>query len=155
MEGIISLLREKQNKDNDFNHVAMCFYKTIDNKLTTVGINTTNKRYNNDKITTHAEMSAICNLRYKLSKHRIKKIKIDLIVVRFHKNDELCCSKPCYHCSIELSKNKYIEINNLFYSYDTGKIIKIKFNDWMKNEEKCVSKGWLYKLKMNNINNHK
>jgi len=146
MEDIINLLREKQNTDNTFNHVAMCLYKNIDNKITSVGINSSNKRYNNEKISTHAEMSAINNLRYKLSKHRIKKIKIDLIVVRFHKNMELCNSAPCKHCSLELCKNKYVEINNLYYSIDNG-IIKIKFDDWMKNENKIISKGLRYKLK--------
>ena len=145
MDDIINLMRKKQNKDNDFNHVSMCLYKDIDNKLTSTGINSSNKRYNNKKITTHAEMSAIGNLRYKLSKHRIKKIKIDLFVVRFYKNNELCSSSPCHHCSIELYKNKYIEINNLYYSIEGG-IVKIKFSEWMKNNDKVISKGWQYKL---------
>jgi len=142
---IINFLKTKICRESSYCHIAYFTNKNMINKNSSIGVNSTKKRYKNENITTHAEIQALNNLRYKLTKYRIRKIKVDLFVVRFLKNGELSLSAPCLHCSIELSKNKYVEINNLYYSTQNG-LIKIKFNDWMKTEDKCTSKGWKYHL---------
>lgn len=144
---LIEFLHTKINKQDTYCHVAMCTDRNFNifDKTTSFGINSSRKRFKNDNITTHAEIQAMNNLKYKLSRHRIRKIKVNLIVLRFLKNGCLSCSAPCYHCTTEISKNKCIEINNLYYSTDNG-IAKMKFDDWMKNESKCISKGWKHAI---------
>jgi tRNA(Arg) A34 adenosine deaminase TadA len=137
--GNLDFYKSKICRDSPYCHIAVF----TDGSNITYGVNSTKKRFKNKNITTHAEIQALNNLRYILTKNKIRKTKVDLYVFRFLKNGDLSLSAPCHHCSVELSKNKYIEINNLYYSVDNG-LIKIKFNDWLNFGQKIQSKGWKY-----------
>ena len=114
----------------------------INNKFT-IGINSTRIRYNNENIKTHAEMDAMEKLKSKMIRYNIKKkIIVDLYVIRHTKTGLLASSAPCYHCTKELSKNKWLHINNLYYSKNDGCIECVKFKEWVEKEDHHVTKGW-------------
>ena len=80
---------------------------------------------------------------------KIKKNKMDLIVIRINKSGKLCESAPCYHCTRELSINNIIDINKLYYSRADGTITCVKFSDWLENGTSHISKGWKFVQKLN------
>lgn len=127
----------KLSEANHLCHIATFVDKKRKDHNLIVGINTNRKRFNNNKIAVHAEIDALQKLE-KLN----KKPKMDLIVLRVNKNGKLCESAPCRHCTIELSKNNIVNINNLYFSRSDGSITCIKFSDWLKKEDHHVSKGW-------------
>jgi len=146
---VLTHLRLKSNKENKYAHVA-CFttnYKHFDiDNICSIGTNSNKSRFNNKYITTHAEIQAYENLKYKMSRYegklnKNKRKTMDLISIRFLKTGELSDSAPCLHCSIELNKNKIVKINNLIYSTSSGTIVKIKFDDYINSCHKCISKG--------------
>jgi hypothetical protein len=67
---------------------------------------------------------------------------MDLIVVRIKKNGKLAESAPCYHCTRQLSYNKIIFIDNLYYSRDDETITCIKFKDWLCQGTSHISRCW-------------
>ena len=99
-------------------------------------------RYNNIDIKTHAEIDAMERLKSKMIRYNIKKkICVDLYVIRHTKTGLLAESSPCFHCTMELSKLKWLKINNLFYS--KNKTIEcIKFKEWVKKKDHHITKGW-------------
>lgn len=107
-----------------------------------IGENSNKPLYSNSKIQTHAEMDALNKVKYLLKCKKIKKTKMNLIVLRVNKSGGLCESAPCYHCTRELFKNKYIKIDKLYYSNSNGNITCIKFNKWVNNGTEHISKGW-------------
>ena len=80
---------------------------------------------------------------------KIKKNKVDLIVLRINKSGELCESAPCYHCTRELANNNIIKINKLYYSRNDKSIISIKFDDWLIYGPSHISKGWKWVQRTN------
>lgn len=73
----------------------------------------------------HAEHDAINKLKPLYRKKRLE--SINLLVIRFSKNNKLQNSKPCVNC-IQNMKNlpekKGYKIKNIYYSNDNGDIIK-------------------------------
>ena len=63
------------------------------------------KSYNKVCSSTHAEINAIIHY-YKQNKTK-NRSKIDIIVIRINKTNQLCNARPCYNC-LELMKKYYI-----------------------------------------------
>ena len=87
-------------------------------------------------------MDAMKNLTSFIRCKKIKKEKMNLIVLRINKGGNLCESAPCHHCTLELAKNKNIHIDRLYYSRADGTITCIKFKEWVTNGNFHISKGW-------------
>ena len=102
-------------------------------------------RYNDNKITTHAEMNAIKQLAIQMCRVRVCRKTVDLIVIRVNKNGQLTMSQPCYHCAKELVKNKKIKIRHLYFSNKYGTIEKHNFLTWYNMTNHHISSGWLNK----------
>jgi hypothetical protein len=115
-----------------------------------IGENSDKPLYSNNKIKTHAEMDALCKVRRSLNDQKMKKNKMNLIVLRVNKKGELCESAPCYHCTIQLEKNNFVQIDKLYYSRSNGSITCIKFSDWVNEGTSHVSKGWKKLARDNN-----
>lgn len=83
----------------------------------------------------HAEHDAINKLK---PLARNKKLEpINLLVVRFSKNNKLQNSKPCANCiqtMKTLPEKKGYRIKNIYYSNDNGVIVKISLNNLEKEE---------------------
>lgn len=107
-----------------------------------MGENSQKPLYSNTKIKTHAEMDALNKVKGLLKCQKMKKNKMNLVVIRVNKLGDLCESAPCFHCTQELANNKYIQINKLYYSRADGSITCIKFSDWVSSGTYHVSKGW-------------
>ena len=77
----------------------------------------------------HAEHDAINKLPYIKKKSKLKKINI--LIVRMSKHEQLGMSKPCYDCVKKLKtlplRKGYI-IDEIFYSDENEEIRKIKLN---------------------------
>ena len=137
--------------NNEYSHVALFSSEKIkkekiSNKFNynfTIGINSPRIRYNNGDIKTHAEIDAMEKLKSKMIRSRVKKqIIVDLYVIRHTKTGLLTSSAPCLHCTMELSKNKWLKINKLFYSKNNGTVECIKFTEWIKKNDHHITKGW-------------
>jgi cytidine deaminase len=96
----------------------------------------------------HAEHDVINKLK---PLERKKKLEpINLLVIRFSKNNKLQNSKPCANCiqtMKTLPQKKGYKVKNIYYSNDNGDIIKSNLKN-LENEELHYSR--FYKLK--NIN---
>ena len=114
-----------------------------------IGQNSERLRYKTSKIKTHAEIDALNKIECLLRINKIKKNKVNLIVLRTNRRGDLRESAPCYHCTKELSQNSNIKINKLYFSRDDGTISCIKFNEWEKCGTCHVSKGWRWLQKSN------
>ena len=107
-----------------------------------MGENSDKPLYSNNKIKTHAEMEALNKVKGLLKYQKIKKNKMNLIVIRVNKLGNLCESAPCFHCTQELANNNHVQINKLYYSRSDGSITCIKFSDWVNSGTSHISKGW-------------
>ncbi len=113
------------------------------------GENSSNPLYSNSKIKTHAEMDALNRVKNLLRCKKIKKNRMNLVVLRINKTGELCESAPCFHCTKELAENNFVQIDKLYYSRAGGLITCIKFDDWVNCGTSHISKGWRW-IKKNN-----
>ena len=107
-----------------------------------IGQNSERCRFNSKRIKTHAEMDALFKMENLLRINKIKKNRFNLIVLRTNRRGDIRESAPCYHCTKELSKNKNIKIDKLYFSRDDGSVSCIKFDDWKNKGTKHISKGW-------------
>ena len=114
------------------------------------GENSNNKLYSNNKIKTHAEMDVLNKTKELLRCKKIKKNKMDLIVLRINKLGRLCESAPCFHCTKELGSNNFIQIDKLYFSRSDESITCIKFDDWISFGTTHKSKGWKWLEKKQN-----
>ncbi len=97
-------------------------------------------------------MDALNKVKGLLKCQKIKKTRMNLVVLRINKSGELCESAPCFHCTKELmNNNEYVQIDKLYYSKSNGNIRCVKFNDWFCYGTSHVSKGWKW-LRKNNSN---
>jgi uncharacterized CHY-type Zn-finger protein len=94
-------------------------------------------------------MDALNKVKDLLRCRKIKKNKMDLIVLRINKSGELCESAPCFHCTQELAKNNFVQIEKLYFSRSGGSITCVKFDEWICSGTTHVSKGWKW-LQRNN-----
>ena len=90
----------------------------------------------------HAEMDAINKIKYL---RNIPKI-IDIFVIRFNKNNDLCESRPCIHCIKSLDKFK-TPIRFVYYSTKDGIIVRERFDDMKTCQTHHISSGIRNKLK--------
>lgn len=118
-----------------------------------MGENSHKPLYSNNKIKTHAEMDALNKVKGLIKCKKIKNNKMNLVVIRVNKIGNLCESAPCFHCTKELSKNNYVQIDKLYYSRSDGSITCIKFNDWVNYGTSHISKGWKW-LSINKCSNN-
>jgi len=94
------------------------------------GFNSSKKRYKNAKLTTHAEIQALNNLRYQCAKYRIRSVKADLHIFRKTRDGQLSSSAPCWHCTLQLMSSKVVTIRNLYYFNESRNVEKINFKNW-------------------------
>ena len=94
-------------------------------------------------------MDALNRVKNLLRCKKIKKNKMNLVVLRINKTGELCESAPCFHCTKELAENSFIQIDKLYYSRFDGSITCIKFDKWVKCGTCHISKGWKWIQKNN------
>lgn len=114
-----------------------------------IGENSDKPLHSNSKIKTHAEMDALNRAKGLLKCKKIKKNKMNLIVLRINKSGELCESAPCFHCTKELSENESIRVDKLYYSRAGGSITCVKFDEWVCNGTSHISKGWKWLQRKN------
>jgi|694.fasta_scaffold137438_4 hypothetical protein len=79
----------------------------------------------------HAEHDAILRLPCLKNKNKKKKVKINLLVIRFLKTYTLANSKPCLNCiqnMIEIPKKRGYKIEDIYYSENNNTIIKTNIN---------------------------
>ncbi|AYV80355.1 MAG: hypothetical protein Gaeavirus38_1, partial [Gaeavirus sp.] len=93
-----------------------------------IGENSERSRFNNNKLSTHAEMDSLHKLS-SIFRNRIrKKQRMDLIVIRINQKGDICESAPCHHCTMELYKTSVVTINNLYFSRSDGTVTCVKFS---------------------------
>ena len=114
-----------------------------------IGENSDKPLHGNEKLKTHAEMDALQKAIALIRCKKIKKNKMNLIVIRINKGGNLCESAPCFHCTKELSINDSIVIDKLYFSRSDGSITCIKFIDWVNFGTTNVSTGWRWIQRMN------
>lgn len=88
----------------------------------------------------HAEHDAINKLKPLDVKKRL--VNINLLVIRFSKNNKMGNSKPCTNCIQNMKtmpQKKGYKIRNIYYSDDKGNIIKSSLNI-LENEEQHFSR---------------
>ena len=98
----------------------------------------------------HAEHDAILKLKPLERKKKLQ--SINLLVIRFSKNNKLQNSKPCANCIQTmkiLPEKKGYKIKNIYYSNDNGEIIKTNLNN-LENEELHYSRFYRNKIELNN-----
>ncbi len=86
----------------------------------------------------HAEVEAMLRLPPPTKKMRLK--WINLIVIRVDKSGALKNSRPCIKCIEHLSNMKSYKLKYVFYSDDTGSIVKQKFSQLVQDENKHISR---------------
>jgi cytidine deaminase len=100
----------------------------------------------------HAEQDAINKLQSLNNKKKLE--SINLLVIRLSSKNSLQSSKPCANC-IESMKilptKKGYKIQNIYYSDNTGNIIKTSLTS-LDNEEKHYSRFYKQRYKQNNLN---
>jgi tRNA(Arg) A34 adenosine deaminase TadA len=102
------------------------------------------KSYNKVCSSTHAEINAITNY----YKHRTKnRSKIDIIVIRINKTNQMCNARPCYNC-LELMKK--IGVRRVYYSINSNEIICENIKDMISIQVTSYNK---FLTKLNNIFN--
>lgn len=115
-----------------------------------MGENSDKPLYSNSKINTHAEMDALNKAKSLLRCGKMKKNKMNLIVLRVNELGILAESAPCFHCTKELTENNFIQIDKLYYSRSNGSITCVKFDEWVNSGTCYVSKGWKWLQRKNN-----
>ena len=103
------------------------------------------KSYNKVCSSTHAEINAIIHY-YKQNKTK-NRSKIDIIVIRINKTNQLCNARPCYNC-LELMKK--IGIRRVYYSINHHEIIYENIKDMISIQVTSYNK---FLTKLNNIFN--
>ena len=79
-------------------HIAAFMIKfddSIHSNNTIIGENSFRYLNNNNKVSIHAEMDALNKLFIMKKMRRVKKTKMDLVVIRINRNGKLCESAPC------------------------------------------------------------
>tara|TARA_B100000287_G_scaffold411946_1_gene441888 strand:- start:68 stop:403 length:336 start_codon:yes stop_codon:yes gene_type:complete len=99
---------QAMKSDMNFNHGCVIVYR---GKIVGKGYNTYINSNCNDKLSLHAEVSAIKDALKKISANELK--KCDLIVIRINKIGNYLNSKPCSNCTNYI--NKFC-IKKVFYS---------------------------------------
>ena len=138
----------------NYNHACCLIQGNVSNgklNILSFGFNKMGDIYGN-KNGIHAEHDAINKLK---PLERNKKLEqINIIVVRFSKNNKLQNSKPCANCikNIKvLPQKKGYKIKNVYYSNDNGDIIRSNIKI-LENEELHYSRFYRRRLHINDVN---
>lgn len=100
---------------------------------------------NGNEAGVHAEHDAINKLKPLERKKKLE--SINLLVIRFSKNNKLQNSKPCANCIQTLKtlpEKKGYKIKNIFYSNDNGDIVKSNLKN-LENEDLHYSRFYRQK----------
>lgn len=142
-------MRKKYKTNGSSNHIAAIipdkyyFTQSYNSSIVVKGINSDKTKYGNKNVRTHAEMDALKKTNNLIKCNKIKKGKrMSLIILRVNRNNKLCCSAPCLHCTMQLSKSKSIIIDKIYFSTDSEDIVCIKFNDWKLKPSEHITSGW-------------
>jgi len=114
-----------------------------------IGENSFKSYCGNKNIKTHAEMDALQKLETLIRCGKIKKTKMDLIVIRTSKIGNLGESAPCFHCTQRLVMSCNVNIDKLYFSRSDNTITCIKFNDWVQMGTEHISRGWRQNMQLN------
>ncbi len=135
---------EKYRKQSKSNHIAYLISPTNKKNINVHAINQPFPRYNNKKISRHAEMEALRKLSRKMILYHQKKMNVNMYIIRIDENGMLQNSRPCKHCCIEMFKHKKIRINKLYFSNDQGEIECHNFIEWDRKTEHHITYGWKF-----------
>lgn len=128
------------------NHIErnhLCVFMNIKNNNFIIGENTYDTIR---KVSTHAEMNALSKIeKYNTYKTMGQRQKYDILVIRIGKTGKLGVSRPCYHCIKSLQQSS-VKIRNVFYSTESGKIVKEKLSEMNEQSFTHISAGWVYRL---------
>ncbi len=92
-----------------------------------------------DGTSIHAEIDAMNKF---IKNNNVKrKTRVNILVLRTMSDGRLKNSKPCRHCVLKMSNNKYLNIKNVYYSTENGEIICIKLKDLVGDIDSCVISG--------------
>lgn len=127
------------------------FFCQTSNTNAILGENSDKPLYSGSKIKTHAEMDALNKVKGLLRCKKVKKNRMNLIVLRINKIGDLCESAPCFHCTKELEENEFVQVDKLYYSRCDGSITCVKFDKWASSGNSHVSKGWKWLQRTNKI----
>lgn len=97
-------------------------------------------------ITKHAEMTALDRLQRFCTSKRIE--TYDIVVIRVSKAGTLGNSRPCLHCIRAMLKHPRVRVRNVYYSTNTGMIVREKLTEMMASETPYISAGWAFRLGM-------
>ena len=133
---------EKHSERSKSNHIAFLISSTNKKNINVHAINKPFPRYNNKKISRHAEMEALHKFSRKMILYHQKKMSVNMYVIRIDSDGVMQNSTPCKHCCIEMFKHKKININKLYFSNEQGEIECHNFIKWYRNTEHLISYGW-------------
>ena len=71
-----------------------------------------------------------------------KKISASMIIISMKLDGTLRMSKPCYHCTKQLSELKCLNLKYIYYSDTDGTITKVKFSQLKKDSSVHISHGY-------------
>lgn len=135
MDNIGSLINEAYNSKLEFRMSAVLLYKK--KMITKPCINVETSRCRGKScLSIHAEANALLNfygknLQFDNYKNKwclnCPSKKLNLLVIRINKKNELCNSRPCYHC---LKMMQSTNIKKVYYSID-NEIIYENVNDML------------------------
>lgn len=102
-----------------------------------------NQRNNpwSENLSTHAEISALNNLKTK--NINLRRQEFELLVIRLSPTGHLGESRPCFHCLSKLEQARSgVKIKNIYYSTSKGIIIKEKFSQMKESKKTTYSSGY-------------
>ena len=111
-----------------------------------VGINSARYVYSCVPISTHAEIDALQKLKSEYIRGKIKRMTMDLLVVRLSKTGMMSMSAPCQHCLKQLANAKYVNIKNVYYSKNKDEIVCERFDTLINSAEQFISSGYRFRM---------
>lgn len=141
---LCEFLRKKFTSDVNYassqpkHHMCM-FFNTKTNKMA-IGENIILR---ND-VTKHAEMTALERLGRISTRNRTE--TYDIVVIRVSRTGTIGTSRPCFHCIQTMMKHPRIRVRNVYYSTNTGTIVREKLSEMLVTKPPFISAGWAFRL---------
>lgn len=139
-----AFLRKKFTSDANYasnqpkHHMCM-FFNTKTTKMA-IGENII---LGND-VTKHAEITALERLERLNSRNRIE--TYDIVVIRVSRTGTMGTSRPCFHCIRSMMKHPRIRVRNVYYSTNTGAIVREKLSEMLETKPPFISAGWAFRM---------
>lgn len=121
-------------------HMCM-FFNTKTNKMS-IGENIMLRT----DVTKHAEMTALDRLQRLCTRNRVE--TYDIVVIRVSRTGTLGSSRPCLHCIQAMLKHPRVRVRNVYYSTNTGVIVREKLSEMLETKPPYISAGWAFRLKL-------